>query len=68
MISMSASPAPAEPEVPQERVPLYESSTQFKNWRFSVAQLAQTRATLNVAAVAVIRTKIETDQVRLISL
>ncbi|KII93198.1 hypothetical protein PLICRDRAFT_49268 [Plicaturopsis crispa FD-325 SS-3] len=42
--------------------PLYENSTQFRNWRFSPEQLAHTRATLNVAAVAVIRNTFEADE------
>ncbi|KAK7058833.1 hypothetical protein VNI00_001457 [Paramarasmius palmivorus] len=39
--------------------PLYEASTQFKNWRFSHARLNQIRSTLNEAAVSVIRTTFE---------
>ncbi|ESK98340.1 cyclin-dependent protein kinase regulator [Moniliophthora roreri MCA 2997] len=39
--------------------PLYEASTQFRNWRFSHARLNQIRSTLNDAAVSVIRTTFE---------
>ncbi|KAF8973886.1 cyclin-like protein [Flammula alnicola] len=48
--------------IAQPKVFLYEASTQCRNWRFSVEQLAHIRATLNEAAVAVIRTKFETDE------
>lgn len=41
--------------------PLYEGSTQFKNWRFSKEQLAQKRSALNVAAVEAVRRVIEND-------
>jgi cellobiose phosphorylase len=43
--------------------PLYESSTQFRNWRYSQVQLENVRATLNAAAVSVIRNNFETDEV-----
>ena len=45
------------------RVPLYEGSTQFRHWRFSPEQLADTRASLNAAAVAAIRDAFEADLV-----
>lgn len=45
------------------RIPLYEGSTQFRHWRFSPEQLAETRSSLNAAAVAVIRDAFESDQV-----
>ena len=48
---------------PVSKVPLYEVSTQYKNWRYSTEQLAHIRAGLNEAAVAVIRKNFETDQV-----
>lgn len=44
------------------RVPLYEGSTQFRHWRFSLEQLVETRSSLNAAAVAVIRDAFESDQ------
>lgn len=44
--------------------PLYEASTQFKNWRYSPENLAQIRHSLNKAAVATIRDKLEADEVR----
>jgi hypothetical protein len=46
------------------KLPLYEASTQCKNWRYSIERLVHIRATLNEAAVAAIRIKIETDEVR----
>jgi cyclin H len=52
---------------PVSKVPLYEVSTQYKNWRYSTEQLAHVRAGLNEAAVAVIRKTFETDQVLLLS-
>jgi cyclin H len=48
---------------PEQRIPSYEGSTQFRNWRYSVEQLALTRATLNEAAVATIRNTFESDEV-----
>jgi len=45
------------------KVPLYEASTQFQNWRFSVEQLAYTREALNEAATAAIRNTFENDEV-----
>ncbi|KIM48059.1 hypothetical protein M413DRAFT_16098 [Hebeloma cylindrosporum] len=47
---------------PQAKVTLFEASTQYKNWRYSVAQLARIRRDLNDAAVAIIRTKFDTDE------
>ncbi|KAF8203696.1 cyclin-like protein [Pholiota molesta] len=44
------------------KLPLYEASTQCKNWRYSIERLVHIRATLNEAAVAAIRIKIETDE------
>ncbi|KAJ7293381.1 cyclin-like protein [Mycena rebaudengoi] len=44
------------------KTPLYEASTQFKNWRYSPDTLAKVRASLNAAAVAVIRNTFEADQ------
>jgi hypothetical protein len=41
--------------------PLYESSTQFQHWRFSPEQLAETRRTLNAAAVRAIARTFEVD-------
>jgi len=43
--------------------PLYEGSTQYKNWRFSPEKLTQIRASLNTAAVSVIRNTFEADEV-----
>ena len=47
----------------EKKLSLYEASTQYRNWRYTTERLAHIRATLNEAAVAVIRTKIETDEV-----
>ncbi|KAJ6627126.1 cyclin-like protein [Mycena sp. CBHHK59/15] len=44
------------------KTPLYEASTQFKNWRYSPESLAQVRTSLNAAAVAVIRNTFEADE------
>ncbi|KAJ7783564.1 cyclin-like protein [Mycena maculata] len=44
------------------KTPLYEASTQFKNWRYSPGSLAEVRASLNAAAVAVIRNTFEADE------
>jgi cyclin H len=43
--------------------PLYEASTQLRNWRFSPEGLAVIRAKLNDVAVAAIRHTFEVDQV-----
>lgn len=53
----------SEPASPS-KVPIYESSTQFRNWRFSMESLAQLRGSMNEVAVEAIRKKIEADQVR----
>ncbi|KAF9475615.1 cyclin-like protein [Pholiota conissans] len=55
--------APANDIAPSnKKLLLYEASTQFKNWRYSGERLVHIRATLNKAAVAAIRVKIETDE------
>ncbi|KAI0094722.1 cyclin-like protein [Irpex rosettiformis] len=43
------------------RTTVYEGSTQYRHWRFSPEQLAETRASLNTAAVAAIREAFEAD-------
>ncbi|KAH9985435.1 cyclin-like protein [Russula compacta] len=43
------------------KTPLFQSSTQYKNWRFSAEQLRATRTALNRAAVAAIRNTFEND-------
>ncbi|KAJ7357162.1 cyclin-like protein [Mycena albidolilacea] len=48
--------------MPASKTPLYEASTQFKNWRYSSQSLAKVRASLNAAAVAVIRNTFEVDE------
>ncbi|KAJ3511207.1 hypothetical protein NMY22_g15725 [Coprinellus aureogranulatus] len=50
----------SEKEAPKR--PLYESSTQYRNWRFSFERLERTRASMNQAAVAAIRMKIVADE------
>ncbi|KAG5644755.1 hypothetical protein DXG03_007884 [Asterophora parasitica] len=47
---------------PTPKRPLYEASTQFRNWRFSPEQLSNLRLTLNEAAVAVIRNTLENEK------
>lgn len=42
--------------------PLYEASTQFRNWRYSPEQLLAIRTSLNYAAVAAIRNTFETQE------
>lgn len=53
----------SSPITTSEKKPLYEASTQFKNWRFSAEQLTHIRNSLNQAAVAVIRNTFEADEV-----
>jgi hypothetical protein len=48
---------------PTAKTPLFQSSTQYRNWRFSVEQLKSTRASLNQAAIAAIRNTFESDSV-----
>lgn len=57
------SPATTGSKETEQRQPLYEASTQFRNWRFSSQGLAQIREKLNEAAVATIRCTFEADQV-----
>ncbi|TRM65744.1 cyclin-like protein [Schizophyllum amplum] len=42
--------------------PLYEGSTQFRNWRFSPERLAHMRERMNANAVAAIRAAFEADE------
>lgn len=44
-------------------VSLYETSTQYKRWRYSQGQLRQNRALSNAGAVAVIKKNFEATQV-----
>jgi cyclin H len=48
---------------PPVKKPLYEASTQFTNWRYSLEQLADIRKSFNDAAVAAIRNTFETAEV-----
>ncbi|KAF9532073.1 cyclin-like protein [Crepidotus variabilis] len=54
---MTSPAAPSEP-----KISIYQGSTQFRNWRYSAEQLAQTRQTLNEVAIAAIRKTFETDE------
>ncbi len=51
-------------ETPQERRAVYETSSQFHHWRFSEAQLEQSRSSLNKAAVAAIKVAFEAELAR----
>jgi hypothetical protein len=51
-------------DAPPARVPLFETSSQFRNWRFSPERLAATRTSMNNVAVAAIRATFEADEVR----
>lgn len=42
--------------------PMYESSSQFKHWRFSKESLGAIRSSLNASAVSVIRATFEADE------
>lgn len=46
-----------------QRLLLYESSTQFKHWRYSPETLVAIRTSLNNTAVGAIREKLEVNQV-----
>ena len=48
------------------RRPIYEGSTQFKNWRFSTDQLRATRQHLSTTAIAVIRNALEVNLARFV--
>ncbi|PFH54611.1 hypothetical protein AMATHDRAFT_72391 [Amanita thiersii Skay4041] len=56
---MTSSPAP---DGTAHDKPLYEASTQFRNWRYSPEQLTKIRKVLNVAAVTAIRHNFEVDE------
>ncbi|KAF8642247.1 hypothetical protein AX16_009522 [Volvariella volvacea WC 439] len=49
-------------EHPPSKLPLYEASTQCRNWRYSPEKLASIRTILNEAAVSAIRNKIEANE------
>ncbi|KAF7436962.1 hypothetical protein PC9H_003796 [Pleurotus ostreatus] len=61
---MAATPATLAEQEPTQptKIPLYEASTQFKHWRFSVDELVRTRASMNEAAVDAIRATFEADE------
>ncbi|KAF7969233.1 hypothetical protein HWV62_27953 [Athelia sp. TMB] len=58
----SVTPTPTTSDAPPLRKPLYEGSTQYRNWRYSPEKLAYVRGSLNAAAVLVIRNTIEADE------
>jgi len=60
----SSTPAADVNSPTAKTTPLFQSSTQYKNWRFSAEQLRATRAAMNQAAVAAIRATFESDSVR----
>jgi hypothetical protein len=45
------------------KAPIYESSTQYLHWRFSLEQLSGIRIALNTTAVAAIRQTLEVEKV-----
>ncbi|KAG6901912.1 hypothetical protein C0995_006750 [Termitomyces sp. Mi166 len=47
---------------PTQKRPLYESSTQYRNWRFSPEHLVHLRFSLNAAAVNAIRHTLESQK------
>ena len=47
---------------------LYETSTQYKHWRFSQGQLQQSRTRANAEAIAVIKKNFEATQVLMATL
>ncbi|KAG8695609.1 hypothetical protein FRC08_007658 [Ceratobasidium sp. 394] len=53
---------------PPQRRPLYEASTQYRNWRFSPEQLAASRESLNAAAVKGIQDLLEKESVRALNI
>jgi cyclin H len=58
-----SSPTANIPTSSPPKNPLYEASTQFRNWRYSPAQLSTIRTSLNHAAVAAIRNTFEAQEV-----
>lgn len=55
--------ASGQSQQPEPQRSLYESSSQFRHWRFSPEQLTSIRRTLNEAAVGAIRDAFEKDEV-----
>ncbi len=49
---------------PSGKTPIYEGSTQFRNWRYSPEGLMEVRTSMNEAAVAVIRRTLEAYEVQ----
>ncbi|KAI0651732.1 cyclin-like protein [Trametes meyenii] len=54
-------PSPAQTPISVSQQSLYEGSSQFRHWRFSLEQLAHMRHTLNEDAVSAIRNAFESD-------
>ena len=52
----------SSPTTPGKK-PLYEASSQFRNWRYSPEQLSGIRTSLNHAAIAAIRNTFEAQEV-----
>ncbi|KAF8622235.1 hypothetical protein AX15_007175 [Amanita polypyramis BW_CC] len=61
-MTTAASPDDGDVAPTQVKKPLYEASTQFKNWRYSPEQLADIRKSLNVTAVTAIRNTFESAE------
>jgi len=59
---VNAMAAATQPVASTSKVPLFEASTQFRNWRFSFDGLAELRASMNAVAVDAIRSKIEANE------
>ncbi|EIM92646.1 cyclin-like protein [Stereum hirsutum FP-91666 SS1] len=59
-IATSPSQLPVIDDAPKK--PLYHGSTQYRNWRFSPQQLAETRRSMSEAAVAAIKNTFEADE------
>ncbi|TFY59612.1 hypothetical protein EVJ58_g5673 [Rhodofomes roseus] len=55
---------PENAEASSSKRSIYEASTQYRHWRFSPEDLAHTRASLNTAAVSLIRDAFEADEAR----
>ena len=62
-MATDASPDDGDAVTTQVKKPLYEASTQFRNWRYSSEQLADIRKSLNVTAVTAIRNTFELAEV-----
>lgn len=68
MMKAADIPSSEPSTAPTAKRPLYEASTQFRNWRYSPEQLSDTRASLNAAAIAGIRQTLDAVEVRFLGL